>query len=196
MLKTAKRLKATFALIGIWTVLLLLTGRYGLVEQFAGLGMKQIGHEYYRFFTGSLLHFNLFHLLINSIVLYWVGYYAEEGIGSVRFFIFGLVAAALAFLMYACILPNSGSCIGGSVVVFSYMGLIIALQFYKPDFPRFQRKARYGSWIIGYGIIGNMFFLSFIPFLSFLSFSTLVIHVCALGAGAVLGWLGIRFRLL
>lgn len=190
MLAKITKYKATFLLIAIWVVLFPLSKRFDLLHSLAARGINNIGHDYYRFFTGPLLHFNLVHLLINTVAIYWVGYFAEQSIGSVRFFTFGLIASALAECVYSYICNNSENNIGGSVWVFSFIGLIIVLQLLKPAFPRFHLGAKYGNWILAYGILGN------IPVLSFMSFGTVITHLCALVIGSILGVLGIYLKVL
>lgn len=196
MLKRIQGCRATWALMAVWAVLFVLDRRFGLMPYLAGQGIGMIGHAYYRFFTGPLLHFNLGHLLANLIGIYWVGCFAERSLGSVRFFAFGAVAGTLAEGLFACLVPAAGASAGGSIWVFSYLGLIIALQLFKPAFPRFQARTQYGEWILGYSLLGNLPFLSLIPVFSFVSIETVVTHLCALAVGFALGALGIVLKAL
>lgn len=194
-LETCKSCKATCAILILWTILFLLGIPADLATPFAGRGIGIIGHEYYRFFTGSLLHVNAAHLIANSIGIYWAGYFAERSVGSIRFFAFGMIASALAQCMYAFIRTNSES-VGGSIWVFAYVGLILVFQFLKPRFPRFHLRTQYGEWILGYCFWGNFLPLSFIPIFSFMSVETVVIHLCALAAGCAAAAAGAFFKLL
>lgn len=196
MVKEIMHRKATVLLITLWIILFLLDKKLNLLSLFSGRGMRLIGHEYYRFATGPLLHVNLVHLLVNIIALYWAGYFAEKHIGSIRYLAFGLIGSILSEMIYSCIFKYSDNNFGGSVWVFLYIGLLFILHISKPGFPKFRLGTRYGNWIVGYSIIGNIPFLSFIPWFSFLSFGTVIIHLCALAVGIILGLLGIYFKLL
>lgn len=190
MIDTLKTCKATTLLMVVWVVLFAFSNPFALVPRFAGNGFDIIGLEYYRMFTGPLLHFNIIHLIANVIGLYFVGFFVERSIGSLRFLLFGLVAATLSEVLCAFIMPTSDTRIGGSTWVFAFIGLIVALQLFSPDFPRFRLGTWYGNWILGYAILGN------VPFMSFMGVGTVVTHLCALVAGAVLGGVGIWMKLL
>lgn len=188
MLHTIKNHKATFLLITIWTILYLLGKRLDLLSPLAGQGIDVMGREYYRLVTGSLLHSYFIHLLVNIIALYWTGYFTEQHVGSIRFFFFGLMASTMAQVIFSCIYHNADGNTGGSPWVFSYIGLIFVLQLLRSDFPRFHLGTRYGNWIFGYCILGNL------PFLFFVSWGTVVIHLCAFIMGGILGVLGICLK--
>lgn len=187
--------QASAILIAIWTILFLLNQSFDLLPLLAGQGLESIGRQYYRFLTGPLLHFNLIHLLININALYWVGYFAEERIGSIHYFAVGLIGSTLVEIIYSCIYKSSANNIGGSVWVFIYIGLVFVFQLLKPDFPKIHLGTWYGNWILGYSILGNIPLLSFIPQLSFMSYGTTVTHLCALAVGAILGLIGIYLKL-
>lgn len=190
MLKQIKRCKATFILITTWSLLYLTGKKIDLLYYFAGKGIQNIGNEYYRFFTGPLLHFNLLHLIVNISAIFWVGYFLEKGIGSIKFIMFGLAIGTFAEFLYASIFRTSENNIGGSVYIFAYIGLIIALQIYKKDFAKFQIGTSYGNWILSYAILGN------VPFLPLITFGTISIHFIAVFLGSVIGAIFIKFRIL
>lgn len=188
MYAATKNCKASILLIILWTVLFILSKRFNLIQGFSGRGIKLIGNEYYRYFTGPLLHFNLIHLSVNIIAVFWIGYFAEQSIGSIRFFFFGVVASTLTELLYSLLCNTSENNIGGSVWAFCYIGLLLVLQLLKPDFPRFHKNTYYGSYIIGYAILGN------VPFLSFMTTGTVITHLCAFLTGCILGAIGIFLK--
>lgn len=190
MWRTVKACKGTFLLIALWTVLFFCSAPFSLPFYMSGRGIHVINQEYYRLLTGPLLHYNLLHLMANVAALYWVGWFLERHMGSIRFLLFGLTASTVSQFIYACLDSETKNHIGGSVWIFAFLGLLVALQFLKPQFPRFHLGTWYGNYILGYAILGN------IPIFSFMSFGTIVTHLCAFTVGLVLGLLGIFCKLL
>jgi len=167
-----------------WLGFYLLGFKMNCVEALGNKGIHVIGNEYYRFFTGLLLHVNLFHLLINMVALYWVGDFLKGQVGELKLLCFSAVAALLANVVFSFLYPECSS-IGGSPVVFSLIGLIFILQLMRKDLPRLQLHSVHGSWIIGVAVLGN------IPVFS-KNISTLVIHMLALAAAMAMGFVGIK----
>lgn len=182
--------KGTFTLITTWIIIFFISTRIDLLYYLAGTGIDNIGHEYYRFITGPLLHFGWVHLLLNISGMFWVGYFIEQNIGSVKLVVFGLVASTFTEIIYACIYRTSENNIGGSVYVFAFIGLIIVLQILKPNFPKFRLGTWYGNWILSYGILGN------VPFIPFMTSGTIITHLLALVIGGVLGVLAILLKII
>lgn len=188
LFQACKNYKATLAIIAIWLVLYILDRRLGLRPALEGRGLDLVQGEFYRYATGPLLHFNLPHLLINAVTMFWVGYYMEASVGSVRLFLFGLAAGTLAELAYVCIFRSSQQNIGGSVWIFAYIGLIIACRLWRPGFPRFRMGTWYGNWIAAYAVLGN------IPVMSFMDGGTVVIHLLSLLIGGALAAAALLLR--
>lgn len=85
-----------------------------------------------------MIHDNFIHLLANCLALYWVGYYLEKNIGSGKFLIFGILACILSEVIFLSIYSEADNSIGGSVFTFPFIGLILILQFLKPEIQRFR----------------------------------------------------------
>lgn len=147
-------------------------------------GAAVIGGQYYRWFTGLLLHVNLFHLLVNSIAIYCVGVFLKGQVGAGKLFLFSAAAAFAANGVFAVVYPQSES-VGGSPVVFASIGLILAMQVLSKKGPRFSLQPAYGKWIAGYAVLGN------IPVFSG-NISTLIIHSIAFVLGAAAGAAAIK----
>lgn len=172
----------------LWAAVFILDLAFGWKELLCSKGLAGIGGQYYRWFTGLLLHVNLFHLLINCVVLYYVGVFLKGQAQAGRLFLFSAAVAVAANAIFAAIYPQSES-IGGSPVVFALIGLIGAMQLLSKDGPRFSFHSAYGRWIAGFAILGN------IPVFSGNS-STLVIHGVALAIGLAAGSAAIKLGLL
>lgn len=174
--------------IAAWWIFYFVGLKVDLVPLLGNQGFRLIDGQYYRFFTGLMLHVNLFHVLINSVAMYWTGVFLKGQVSKTKLLIFSAAAGTAANLVFSAIYPESIS-IGGSPVIFALIGLLFALQLFRADVPRFQPKTTYGSWIIGYAILGN------IPIFSG-NISTLVIHLTAFAVAFLLGMAGIKWDLI
>ena len=65
-------MKTGYLWIAAWLVFYALGFRTDMQKLFANRGLHIIGKEYYRLFTGLLLHVNLFHLAVNAAGMYFV----------------------------------------------------------------------------------------------------------------------------
>ena len=174
--------------IAAWGIVSLLSFKVDCAGLLSNRGIHIIGNEYYRFFTGLLVHVNLFHFLINAVALYWVLYFLDQKISDVRLLLFSIVAGTLANVVFSCIYPDSQS-VGGSPVVFSLIAFLAVQQLLQKELPRFDFRTAYGQVIIGYAILGN------IPVFS-KNLSTLVIHAIAFGIAFLLGAAGIKLHIM
>lgn len=189
-MQTLRVCRASVAIIAVWIVVYI-TGRFiELPPLLEGRGISLLRGEYYRFLTGPLLHRNLAHLLLNCVTMFWVGYYMEAAVGSLRFLLFGLVTATLAEFVYACLFRTSLYNIGGSAWIFSYIGLIAVCLLMKPGFPRFRLGTWYGNWILGCVVLGNL------PFWPLVDVGAVMIHLIAFLLGGGLGALGLWLKIL
>ena len=107
----------------------------------------------------------------------------RKSIGSGKFLAFGTIGCILSEVTFLLIYNKADDSIGGSVFIFVFIGLILILQFLKPEFKRFKLGTWYGIWILIYGIISN------IPILPFMNITTIVIHVISFSVGILVGTL-------
>lgn len=168
-------MKTGYLWIAAWLVFYALGFRTDMQKLFANRGLHIIGKEYYRLFTGLLLHVNLFHLAVNAAGMYFVTGFLSGQTEGWKLTVFTVLSGTLANLLFSAFYPESTS-IGGSPVVFSLLGLLLAFQLLRPELPRFQTGTVYASWILGIAVLGN------IPIFS-KNLSTLVIHLMAFGCG-------------
>ena len=169
-----------------WGCIFWLDIAFGLKELFCCKGLNIIGTEYYRFFTGLLLHVNLFHIWANMITMFFVCNFLNGKIKDTVLFAFSLIAGTLANFLFSMVSPQ-GYMIGGSPAIFALIGLIVVLQWKRKDLPRFKLGTWYGNWIVGYALFSN------IPFFS-KDFSTLIIHVIGFVVGLVFGMLVVLMK--
>lgn len=154
----------------MWGIVYFISFRVDCFKLLANKGFNIIGNEYYRFFTGLLVHVNLFHLIINAITLYYVIHFLDGEINKIKLLFFSIMASFLANMLFSLLYPDSQS-IGGSPVVFSLIALIVVFQIFKGDVS-IHNIGGAGQWLIGYAILSN------IPIFSN-NISTLIIHLLA-----------------
>lgn len=181
MLSKISGIKATFFIIAIWCILFISDQFFGLFPLLCGKGLHLMGGQYNRIFTGALLHTNFIHLAVNCGTLFWVGRFLEKNIGIWKYLSFGIVCCFLAQLVFMSVYPNVSGSAGGSPLIFSYLGLISALQIFDAGFPRFRPGTWYGNWILIYAVAAN------IPLFSWMDSSALAIHFIAFATGFVMG---------
>lgn len=179
-------MKCSYIWTIIWVVFYLIGLKFDLSSLLACKGGNIINGEYYRYFTGLFLHVNVIHLIINCIGIYWVGHFLNGKVNDWKLFVFSFVCATIANVFFSLYAKESIS-VGGSLVIFSLIGLIIVLQVFRKELPSFNPKSIAESWILGYAIFGN------IPLFSG-NISTLVIHVISLIVGILFGFFAIMFR--
>lgn len=173
--------KVALIWIAAWIVVYLFDLAIGLQEVFCSEGISLIGTEYYRLFTGLLLHINLFHLIGNIGGMYFICQFLDGKINNYLLFACSVIMGTGANLLFSLIRPESYM-VGGSPMIFVLIGFIIILQWRRKDLPRFQLKTRCGNWIVGYATLGNL------PFFS-KDGSTFLIHMLGLAIGLVFGFL-------
>ena len=81
--------------------------------------------EYYRLFTSMFLHFGFEHYLQNMIFLFFVGCFLETAMGSVKYFIFYIVAglgAGVCSLVYDTVTAANVISAGASGAIFAVVG--------------------------------------------------------------------------
>jgi membrane associated rhomboid family serine protease len=93
-----------------------------VLENFGLFGpFISIEHEYYRLLTSGFLHFGIFHIGLNMLVLFMVGRLLEPAVGTLRFTVL-YFASLFAGSLGALILdPNSLSA-GASGAIFGVFG--------------------------------------------------------------------------
>lgn len=183
-------MKKTFSLLWIpmWIIVFIVGINTDCVELLSNKGIHLIGNEYYRFFTGLLLHVNLFHLAVNVISVYCIGSFLIGQISAVKTVVFSAIVGVCESILFSVVYPDSIS-IGGSPIVFSLIGLMCVLQLLRKDLPRFRMGTWRSNWIVGYAILGNM------PVFSGNS-STLICHLLAMTVALILGYIGLKLKLL
>ena len=83
-----------------------------------------VGGEYWRLITPVFLHQGIFHIFMNSYILYSLGPSVEQAFGSVRFALMYLAAGLLATAASFALPPEARS-LGASGAVFGMAGVLL-----------------------------------------------------------------------
>jgi membrane associated rhomboid family serine protease len=116
----------------------------------------RLGGEYWRFVTYSFLHFNWAHLVVNAILLLWVGRIVERRIGTGRFgaiYFFSALTSATSILLFHYWHPKMGATVGASGSIFGLFGAALVISYLK-QWVSFERL-RLWLWIalfVGFGV--------------------------------------------
>ncbi|MGE3622439.1 MAG: rhomboid family intramembrane serine protease [Bdellovibrionales bacterium] len=95
--------------------------------------------EWYRIFTGPLLHGDIVHLLFNSLALLFGGLMLERLVGRIWFFVFFTVGAIGGAMMSLAVNPSNITSIGASGAMMGLFAAACALSFrYPPGRARMQ----------------------------------------------------------
>lgn len=141
---------------------------------------NELRGQYWRLFTYSFLHFDAVHLLLNTLLLVWIGRIMEQRTNVANAAaIYGLsvLASAAAILFVHGLHPKMGATVGASGGVFGLLAAALVILYRdKADSPDRERRLRAWLWIAllaGFGI-------SFLPGISMAG------HVGGFIAGAIL----------
>ena len=178
-------LKLNYIWIILWCVIFVLGIKFNVSDVLANKGIYVIENQYYRFFTGLLVHANIVHLVANMVVLYFIVDFLDGQINSLKLFVFSIVVGTLSNFIFSMIYQESVS-VGGSPIIFAMLGLLIALQLQSKEVVRFTLESLQGKWIVGYAILSN------IPFISGNS-STLLIHGISLILAFLISSVSLKF---
>ena len=85
--------------------------------------------DYYRLFTGMLLHGSIFHLGLNCYALYVIGSQIESFLGKTKYIIIYIFSGLTAALL-SITLNGTQSSIGASGAIFGLMGAMLYFGYY------------------------------------------------------------------
>ena len=170
--------------VGIWGALItafLYELARGAVANNAGLlrlgalpDSGQIHHEYWRLITFGFLHWDLRHLLLNTLLLFLLGPIVERRAGTVGLLIIFLsasVASGEGILIKHQIWPTEGVSLGASGGMFGLLGAGLVLVF------RRDSSSRLRTVLVAALVLGLIY--SFLPGVSMIG------HIAGLVVGAI-----------
>ena len=163
------------------------THRMGDETALLGLGALpangQLTGEYWRLITYSFLHLNWTHIILNLVLLVWVGRIVERRVGTARavmIYAVSVLISGVAILIKFGLAPGQGSSVGASGGIFGLLAAALIL-VYRRDMRTFgqDRALRIGLWAcLGAGIV-----MSFLPGVSYAG------HLGGLLSGIILGFM-------
>ena len=136
-----------------------------------------IHHEYWRLITFGFLHWDLRHLLLNTLLLFLLGPIVERPAGTIGLLIIFLsasVASGLGILVKHQIWPAEGVSLGASGGMFGLLGAGLVLVFRRPS------PSRLRTMLISALVLGLIY--SFLPGVSMIG------HIVGLIIGTTMGF--------
>jgi len=143
--------------------------------------------QYWRVATYSFLHFNSAHLLVNVLLLFWVGRIVESWVGiayAAAIYVSSVLSSAIVILLFHNLHPKAGATVGASGGIFGLLAAALIIS-HRHGADAVDRDSRLRTWLwiallAGLGI-------SFLPGISMAG------HVGGLIGGTLLGCIA-KFR--
>jgi rhomboid protease GluP len=147
----------------------------GLTRFGASLPAPYMQGQWWRLVTAGFLHGGVFHILMNSWVLFDLGAEVEQLYGTSRLIVFYLVSTITGFWTSSHL--GFHSSVGSSAGIFGLIGAMLAFGVSDRSALGSMVKSLYMRWVI-YGLV-----LSFLPGVDFWA------HIGGLAGGFITGWL-------
>ena len=147
----------------------------GLTNFGASLPAPYMQGQWWRLITAGFLHGGVFHILMNSWVLFDLGAEVEQLYGTSRLIVFYFVSTITGF--WASSHLGFHSSVGSSAGIFGLIGAMLAFGVSDRSALGSMVKSLYMRWVI-YGLV-----LSFLPGVDFWA------HIGGLVGGFATGWL-------
>ena len=130
----SRGMSATKVLIGVNVVIFLLQqlGTFGSeLTTRGGLAPAAviIEHQYYRMITTMFLHASITHIFFNMLALWFLGEFAEQVLGSVKFVVLYFVSGLVGSLFVLYYSPPAVLTIGASGAIAGVFGALLAYAF-------------------------------------------------------------------
>ena len=168
----------TVIILVINTILFLtdyLNPQSGLMEWGRSVPSPMMQGQWWRLVTAGFLHGGIFHILMNSWVLFDLGAEVEQLFGTSRLIVFYFFSTITGFWMSSHV--GFHVSVGSSAGIFGLIGAMIAFGVTDKSSVGRMVKAVYGRWLI-YCVI-----LSFLPGVDFWA------HAGGFAGGFIAGWL-------
>lgn len=116
-----------------------------------------MGDQYWRFFTPIIIHANLAHFAMNSVVLYFMGEQVENLYGHWRFFVIYLFSGMLGNLASFAFNTPGTLAIGASSSIFGLFGAFLILGKHFPENYVIQNLVKRFTLFVGFNLVFNLF---------------------------------------
>ncbi len=152
-----------------------LSPQLGLKQWGASLPAPLMQGQWWRLITAGFLHGGVFHILMNSWVLFDLGAEVEQLYGTSRLIVFYFISTITGFWTSSHLgFHNS---VGSSAGIFGLIGAMLAFGVTDRSALGSMVKSLYMRWVM-YGLV-----MSFLPGVDFWA------HVGGLSGGFIAGWL-------
>ena len=105
--------------------------------------------QYWRVATYSFLHFNGAHLLVNVLLLFWVGRIVESWVGIVcaaAIYVSSVLSSAVVILLFHNLYPKAGATVGASGGIFGLLAAALIIS-HRHSPGALDREGRLRSWL-------------------------------------------------
>src|SRR5215472_2097150 len=105
--------------------------------------------QYWRVATYSFLHFNGVHLLVNVLLLFWVGRMLEGWIGIVyaaSIYVSSVLSSAAVILLFHNLHPKAGATVGASGGIFGLLAAALIIS-HGHSADMLDRESRLRTWL-------------------------------------------------
>ena len=107
--------------------------------------------QYWRVATYSFLHFNLGHLLVNLLLLFWVGRIVENWVGiayAAAIYVSSVLSSAAVILLFDNLHPKAGATFGASGGIFGLLAAALIISHrHRAGVLDQERRLRTWLWI-------------------------------------------------
>jgi rhomboid protease GluP len=107
--------------------------------------------QYWRFATYSFLHFNWVHLLVNALLLFWIGRILEKRMGMAltgAIYLCSVLSSALVILLVHSWYPKMGATVGASGGMFGLVGATLVVSYRDAWFAGQASRLRTWLWLV------------------------------------------------
>jgi len=122
--------------------------------------------QYWRVATYSFLHFNGAHLLVNVLLLFWVGRIVESWVGiayAAAIYVSSVLSSATVILLFHSLHPKAGATVGASGGIFGLLAAALIISHrHRGGMLDQERRLRTWLWIALLAGLG----ISFLPGIS------------------------------
>jgi rhomboid protease GluP len=111
----------------------------------------ELNGQYWRFATYSFLHFNWAHLLVNALLIRWIGRILEKGIGTAltgAIYVCSVLSSAAVILLVHSWYPKMGATVGASGGLFGLVGAALVLSYRDAGFSVRGSRLRTWPWFV------------------------------------------------
>ena len=105
--------------------------------------------QYWRVATYSFLHFNGAHLLVNVLVLFWIGGIVESWVGiayAAAIYVSSVLSSAAVILFFHNLHPKAGATVGASGGIFGLLAAALIIS-HRHSSGAIDRERRLLTWL-------------------------------------------------